>query len=100
MGVFSKANVLWAGVAPSEALDNTARLVRQALGEAEIPFDKQAFNPHITLIRKPVIPEHVTLPEIKIPQAAMTVEDICLYRSDHLENGMEYTVIGRSSRKK
>ncbi len=97
-GVFPKANVLWAGVEPSEALDRAARHVRQALSEAEIPFDKQDFNPHITLARKPSVPEHVTLSEIKVPQATMMVKEICLYRSDHGENGMEYTVIGRSKK--
>ena len=96
LGIFPKANVLWAGVKPSEALDSAARHVRQALSEAGIPFDKQAFNPHITLMRKPSVPEHVILSEIKVPRATMIVQDICLYRSDHGENGMEYTVIGRS----
>ncbi len=98
LGFFPKANVLWAGVAPSEALDSTARHVRQALSGAEIPFDKQDFNPHITLARKPAVPDHVNLSEIKIPQASMIVKEICLYRSDHSENGMEYTVIGRSKK--
>lgn len=94
VGVFPKARVLWAGVEPSEALDSAARDVRQALAEAEIPFDRQAFNPHITLARKPAVPERVILSEIEVPRATMIVRDICLYRSDHGENGMEYTVIG------
>ena len=97
LGVFPKAKVLWAGVAPSEALEDTARRVRQTLAEAEIPFDQQDFNPHITLIRKPSVPENVTLSAIEIPKATMMVKDICLYRSEHGENGMEYTVIGRSA---
>ena len=96
LGVFPKANVLWAGVKPSEALDSAARQIRRVLSEAEIPFDRQDFNPHITLARKPSVPEHVTLSGIEIPRAMMIVKDICLYRSDHGENGMEYTVIGRS----
>ena len=96
LGVFPNAHVLWAGVKPSEALDSAARQVRQALSAAGIPFDQQDFNPHITLARKPAVPEHVMLSEIKIPQATMIVRDLCLYRSDHGENGMEYTVIGRS----
>ena len=95
VGVFPKARVLWAGVEPSEALDSVAQHVRQALSEAEIPFDRQAFNPHITLVRKPVVPEHMALSAIEIPKATMMVKEICLYRSDRGENGMEYTVIGR-----
>ena len=98
LGVFPKAKVLWAGVEPSEALENAARRVRQALSEAGIPFDRQAFNPHVTLVRKPIVPEHVMLSAIEIPQAAMTVREICLYRSDHRENGMEYTVIGHGKK--
>lgn len=98
LGIFPKANVLWAGVEPSEALNSAARRVRQALTEAGIPFDPRDFNPHITLVRKPVIPEQAALSGIEIPQAAMIVRDICLYRSDHGENGMEYMVIGRSGK--
>ncbi len=97
LGVFPKAKVLWAGVEPSEALDSAARQVRQALTAAEIPFDRQAFNPHITLARKPFVPEQGILSAIPIPRATMIVKEICLYRSDHGENGMEYTVIGRGS---
>ena len=96
LGIFPKAKVLWVGVEPSEALNSLARLVRQALTEAEIPFDRQDFNPHITLVRKPTIPDNLNLSEIHVPQATMIVKDVCLYRSDHGEQGMEYTVIGRS----
>ena len=96
LGIFPKAKVLWAGVEPSEALNSLARQVRQALTEAEIPFDRQDFNPHITLVRKPIISDNLNLSEIHVPQATMIVEDVCLYRSDHGEQGTEYTVIGRS----
>lgn len=98
VGVFPKANVLWAGVAPCQALEGLARNVRQALREAQIPFDGKDFNPHITLIRKPAVPQRVLLSEIQVPQAQMMVEDVCLYRSDHGENGMQYTVIGRGGK--
>ena len=96
LGIFPAAKVLWAGVEPSKALNSLACQVRQALTEAEIPFDRQDFNPHITLVRKPTIPDNLNLSEIHVPQATMIVEDVCLYRSDHGEQGMEYTVIGRS----
>ena len=97
LGIFPAARVLWAGIEPSETLDRLAQQVRQALSEAEIPFDRKNFNPHISLVRKPTVPEHVTLSEIEVPRATMIVDDVCLYRSDHLENGMEYTVIGHSN---
>ena len=97
MGVFPGARVLWAGVRPSDALDGLARRVRQNLAKEAIPFDPKAFNPHITLIRKPVVPENVSLSAIQVPRAEMTVKDVCLYRSESGENGPVYTVIGRSA---
>lgn len=99
-GIFPGANVLWAGVEPSEALDALAGDVRQALTDAGIPFDRKDFCPHITLARKPLVPEGLLLPAFPVPPAAMTVEDLCLYRSDRGAEGMEYTVIGRSARAK
>ena len=96
LGIFPKAKVLWAGVEPSQELNSLAGQVRQALTEAEIPFDRQDFNPHITLVRKPIMPENLILSDVHVPQATMVVKDVCLYRSDHGEQGMEYTVIGRS----
>lgn len=96
LGVFPEAKVLWAGVKPSEALENLAADVRRVLSGAGVPFDRKNFNPHITLLRKPHIPEQVHFTEIEVPPAVMTVRDVCLYRSDRTERGMAYTVIGRS----
>ncbi len=97
-GVFPRAKVLWAGVEKCEALDSLAALVRQRLSEADVPFDPQAFAPHITLARKPLIPEGLDLSALPVPHARMEVREVCLYRSEHGLNGMEYTVIGRSGR--
>ena len=63
LGTFDKASVLWAGVKPSRALNALAAKVRGILDEAGILFDHQPFTPHITLGRKPVIPESVRLPD-------------------------------------
>ena len=93
-GFFPEAKVVWAGVRPSEALDLLAGSVRNTLAENGVPFDRKAFNPHITLVRKPFIPDGLLLPETEIPAASMVVKEVCLYRSVHGENGMEYTVIG------
>ena len=95
LGVFPEAAVLWAGVKSSEPLDDLARRVRHALFKAGIPFDRKGFNPHITLGRKPRIPEGVILSEIAVSPVSMLVCEVCLYRSDRGRNGMEYTVIGR-----
>ena len=96
LGIFTEANVLWAGVEPSEDLDALAALVRTRLDEAEIPYDHQGFNAHITLIRKPVLPAPDLLSSIAVPRAVMTVREVCLYESVHESDGMKYTVIGRS----
>ena len=94
-GIFPGANVLWAGVEQSEELDRLASRVRENLEAAGIPFDRKAFRAHITLARKPVVPEDVILQEIAVPRVSMIVDGVCLYRSDRGENGMEYTVVGR-----
>ena len=96
IGVFTDADVLWAGIAPCEALDVLARRIRHILADAAIPFDRKAFSPHFTLARKPSVPKYVTLSEIEVPHAVMTVDTVSLFRSDHVKSGMVYTVIGQS----
>lgn len=93
-GIFPAAKVLWAGVEKSEELNCLAKHVRDCLTEHGISFDPKELNPHITLVRKPSIPDGVDLNRIEIPAACMTVDEVCLYRSERGENGMEYTVIG------
>ena len=99
IGLFPEAKVIWAGVQKSSALDHLAQLVREKLTAANIPFDPKPFVPHITLGRKPIVPETVDLSGMMIPPAAMTVEDVFLYRSDRIKSGMVYSVIGSSSEK-
>ena len=93
-GIFPEAKVLWAGVEKSEELNRLAQRVRKGLAENGIPFDPKEFNPHITLVRKPLVPDGLNLNGIEVPAAQMIVEEVCLYRSERGENGMEYTVIG------
>ena len=97
LGVFPEANVLWAGVQPSDELDRLAKQVRHCLANNGIPLNRKSFYPHITLIRKPFVPERVILSEIQVPPVSMTVDGVCLYRSDRGKSGMVYTVIGRSA---
>jgi len=97
VGLFPEAKVIWAGVKASDELNQLADLVRNNLKEAGIPFDPKAFAPHITLGRKPVVPPGFNLSGIHVPSAAMTVSDVCLYRSDRGETGMVYSVIGSSA---
>ena len=99
-GIFPEAKVLWAGVEKSKELNCLAQKVRENLAGNGIPFDPKGFNPHITLVRKPVIPNRVDLSGIEIPKVSMTVDEVCLYRSERGENGMEYTVIGSTRDRK
>ena len=96
VGFFPEANVLWAGVTPCADLDGLAKQVRLRLADQGIPFDRKDFYPHITLARKPLVPEGTALSDIPVPPASMQVREVCLYRSDRGANGMTYTVIGRS----
>lgn len=94
IGIFEEADVLWAGVQPSEELRNLAKRVRHILADEGIPFDRKIFNPHITLMRKPSIPGNIVLSDIEIPAATMLIDKVCLYRSDRVKNGMVYSIIG------
>ncbi len=97
VGLFREAKVIWAGIEDSEPLNRLAQQVRSNLSVAGIPFDPKPFVPHITLARKPIVPEGLDLSKIEVPAAVMSVSDVCLYRSDRGENGMVYSVIGSSS---
>ena len=96
LGIFTGAKVLWAGIRPSTELNDLAAKVRKQLDDADIPYDRQSFNPHITLIRKPIFPSEQVLTAIQVPPASMTVKEVCLYQSIHEADGMKYTVIGRA----
>ena len=95
LGVFTGAKVLWAGIKPSQELNDLAARVRMRLDAVGIPYDRQSFNPHITLIRKPILPNEQLLTDIQIPSTSMIVKEVCLYQSAHEADGMKYTVIGR-----
>ena len=88
--------MLWAGLKPSAELADLAEEVRRVLTAAGIPFDRRAFCPHITLARKPQLPEGIRLSDITVPETEMTVDHLCLYWSHRDESGLQYTVIGRT----
>lgn len=96
VGVFTGAKVLWAGPEATETLDGLASLVRRGLDRAGVPYDRKPFNPHITLIRKPFIPNDDIPAKIRVPDVSMAVRQVCLYRSDHTDDGAKYTVIART----
>ena len=90
-GVGAFDSLWWAGLGASDALTAYARRLRRALAEANVPFDRKRFSPHITLIRRPSKP---TLPPIDVPEAATVARRVSLMRSDRGKNGMIYTEIG------
>lgn len=85
----------WAGLSGNRELTAFARRLRHALAEADIPFDRKGFTPHITLVRRAVWDGRNGLPSAGPPQAEMEVVHISLMRSDRGKHGMIYTELGR-----
>ena len=87
----------WAGLSESAELKSVVRQLRHLLAEADVPFDRKKFSPHITLVRKPQVPKGLTggrdevLVPASVPGAEMIVDHISLMRSDRGKNGMIYT---------
>ena len=87
----SFGQLLWAGAPQSDELRNLAAQIRHLFADADIPYDRKRFSPHITLIREA---DKTALPDIVLPDAGMTVGEISLMRSDRGKRGMVYTEIG------
>ena len=92
-GVGAFNDLWWVGVENSKPLNSVASRLRRALAEADIPFDRKKFSPHITIIRR----AKGKLSEASAEELAshfgttMTVEHITLMRSDRGKQGMIYT---------
>ena len=93
-GIGSFGDLWWAGLSDSPGLEAIVRRIRHRLSEAEIPFDRKKFSPHITLIRKASRNGRKDLPPVSLPSAMMEADRISLMRSDRGKNGMIYTKIG------
>lgn len=92
-GVGAFRDLWWVGIENSAPLTAVARRLRRALAEADIPFDRKKFSPHITIIRR-ADGRLSEVPENEIAEhfgAAMTVDHISLMRSDRGKHGMIYT---------
>ena len=87
----------WAGLSDSETLAALVRRLRRALAEADIPFDRKRFTPHITLVRRAVWDGRLGLPAASVPGASMEVRRVSLMRSDRGRSGMIYTEVGSVS---
>ena len=92
-GIGAFRDLWWVGLENSAPLQAVVRRLRRALAEADIPFDRKKFSPHITIIRRGK-GSMVDAPEGEIDQyfgASMTVDHISLMRSDRGKSGMIYT---------
>ncbi len=92
LGAFGE--LWWAGLEESAELDALVRRLRRALADASIPFDRKAFRPHVTIIRKPTYKNDPRLGSLAVPQAETTVGRISLMLSTREKNGMIYTELG------
>ena len=97
-GIGAFRDLWWVGTENSAPLMAISRRLRRALAEADIPFDKKKFSPHITIIRR----ANGTLSREAADEIAasaitdqggvsMTVDHISLMRSDRGKYGMIYT---------
>lgn len=102
VGTFGRpARVLWIGIAPHDALAALQQDLDQRLADAGWPKDEKKFSAHLTLCR------------IKSPRAAkaiqnaardraaqqlgsVSVDSVCVYKSDLTSTGPLYTLISRS----
>ena len=87
MGVFD--NLLWVGIKGNQGLNKLAKYVGTALDEAQIPYDRKKFVPHVTIIRNMGGPWKKVSP----PKADMTVKKVSLMKSEQKNGKQVYTEI-------
>ena len=94
---FSKAgcfdDLWWIGIQDNEALSQLVSRLRHSLSEAEIPYDKKRFKPHITLLRRADFSKGRP-GQIRTAPVTMKVPGISLMKSTSGKHGMIYTEIG------
>ena len=93
-GIGCFGDTYWAGIKENEDLAKYVKRLRRALSDADIPFDRKRFSPHITIVRKAVYQGGTGLPAVNPDKASTTVDSISLMRSDRGKHGMIYTEIG------
>ena len=87
MGVFD--NLLWVGIKGNQGLNKLAKYVGTALDEAQIPYDRKKFVPHVTIISNMGGPRKKVSP----PKADMTVKKVSLMKSEQKNGKQVYTEI-------
>lgn len=76
-------NILWAGVKGNQKLKAYVKDLRSALDVEGIPYDRDKFVPHITLIRKYTAKRSY---KVSMPKAEMMVKKASLMKSEQ-KNG-------------
>ena len=90
--------LLWLGLQRNPALEQYVHDVRAALAAAGVPFDNKKFCPHITLVRKADWPYQTLVEELaEVRRVRMTVDRVCLMKSERINGKLTYTVLGEIS---
>ena len=87
MGNFG--NLLWVGMKGNQGLSAAAKSVRDALDAAGIPYDKKAFTPHITIIRK----SSGNWKQVPPPRGQMMVKSISLMKTTFKDGKPVYSEV-------
>ena len=87
MGNFG--NLLWVGMKGNQGLSAAAKSVRDALDAAGIPYNKKAFTPHITIIRK----SSGNWKQVPPPKGQMMVKSISLMKTTFKDGKPVYSEV-------
>ena len=91
--------LLWIGLRKNSALEEYVAEVRHALDNAGVEYDRKKFRPHITLVRRADWPYQVLVEELaEVHRVRMTVDRVCLMKSERLDGKLTYTVVGEVRR--
>ena len=85
----SFGDLLWVGMKGNQGLSAAAKAVRDALEAAGIPYDKQKFVPHITIIRK----ASGSWKQVKAPKGDMQVNKISLMKTTFKDGKPVYSEV-------
>ena len=84
-------NLLYVGLEDNAELKRYVALLRNALEQHGIVFDRKKFKAHITIARKV---EGNRAFRLQVKKVRMTARGVSLFRSDRVDSQMRYTEIG------
>ena len=91
--------LLWIGLRKNSALEEYVAEVRHALDNAGVEYDRKKFRPHITLVRRADWPYQMLVEELaEVRRVRMTVDRVCLMKSERIDGKLTYTVVGEVRR--